>query len=60
MSKIYATRVAQWTTFQAVEIIGRMGFTVGHPAEKYLRDAQMLSAIAGSEHLHKQVVSQQL
>lgn len=60
MSKIYATRVAQWTTFQAVEIIGRLGFTVGHPAEKYLRDAQMLSAIAGSEHLHKQVVSQQI
>ncbi|NLV22128.1 MAG: acyl-CoA/acyl-ACP dehydrogenase [Syntrophomonadaceae bacterium] len=60
MSKLYATRVAQRTTFQAVNIIGRLGFTVGHPAEKYLRDAQMLSMIAGSEHLHKQVLSQQI
>ncbi|HPT68644.1 MAG TPA: acyl-CoA dehydrogenase family protein [Syntrophomonas sp.] len=60
MSKLYATKVAQRTTFQAVDIIGRLGFTVGHPAEKYLRDAQMLSAVAGSEHLHKQVLSQQI
>lgn len=60
MSKLYATKVAQRTTFQAVDIIGRLGFTVGHPAEKFLRDAQMLSAVAGSEHLHKQVLSQQI
>jgi len=60
MSKLYATKVAQRTTFQAVDIIGRLGFTVGHPAEIYLRDAQMLSAVAGSEHLHKQVLSQQI
>lgn len=60
MSKLYATKVAQRVTFQAVDIIGRLGFTVGHPAEKYLRDAQMLSAVAGSEYLHKQVLSQQI
>jgi alkylation response protein AidB-like acyl-CoA dehydrogenase len=60
MSKLYATKVAQKTTFQAVDIIGRLGFTVGHPAEKYLRDAQMLAAVTGSEHLHRQVLSQQI
>jgi alkylation response protein AidB-like acyl-CoA dehydrogenase len=60
MSKLYATKVAQRITFLAADIIGRLGFTVGHPAEKYLRDAQMLSAVAGSEHLHKQVLSQQI
>lgn len=60
MAKLYATQVAQRVTFQAIDIIGRMGFTVGHPAEKYLRDAQMLSLIAGSEFLHKRVLSEQL
>lgn len=60
MAKLYATQVAQRVAFQAVDIIGRMGFTVGHPAEKYLRDAQMLSMIAGSEYLQKRVLSEQL
>ncbi len=60
MAKLYATQVAQKVTFQAVDIIGRMGYTVGHPAEKYLRDAQMLSMIAGSEYLQKRVLSEQL
>lgn len=60
MAKLYATQVARRVAFQAVDIIGRMGFTVGHPAEKYLRDAQMLSMIAGSEYLQKRVLSEQL
>ncbi|HWQ75505.1 MAG TPA: acyl-CoA dehydrogenase family protein [Syntrophomonas sp.] len=60
LSKLYATRIAQRITFQAVEIIGRMGYTAGHPAEKYLRDAQMLSMVVGSEFLHQQILSQQL
>jgi len=60
MAKLYAAQVAQKVAFQAVDIIGRMGFTVGHPAEKYLRDAQMLSMIAGSQYLHKRVLSEQL
>ncbi len=60
MAKLYATQVAQRVAFQAVDIIGRMGFTEGHPAEKYMRDAQMLSMIAGSEYLHKRVLSEQL
>jgi len=60
MAKLYATQAAQRITFQAVDIIGRLGFTVGHPAEKCLRDAQMLAVVAGSEYLHKQVLSQQL
>ncbi len=60
MAKLYATQVARKVAFQAVDIIGRMGFTVGHPAEKYLRDAQMLSMIAGSEYLQKRVLSEQL
>jgi len=60
MAKLYATQVAQQVASQAVDIIGRMGFTAGHPAEKYLRDAQILSMIAGSEFLHKRVLSEQL
>ncbi|HHW61349.1 MAG TPA: acyl-CoA/acyl-ACP dehydrogenase [Syntrophomonadaceae bacterium] len=60
MAKLFATQVAQQVTAQAVDIIGRLGFIAGHPIDKYLRDAQMLSIVAGSDHLHRQVLSQQL
>ncbi|CFX99212.1 Acyl-CoA dehydrogenase/oxidase C-terminal [Syntrophomonas zehnderi OL-4] len=60
MAKLYATRTAQRVAFQTVDIIGRMGFAVSYNAEKYLRDAQMLSMIAGSEYLHKTVLAGQL
>lgn len=60
MAKLYATKVAQEVSSQAVDIIGHYGFITGHPAEKYMRDAQMLSIISGSDHLHKQILSQQL
>ncbi|MBO8159147.1 acyl-CoA dehydrogenase family protein [Thermosyntropha sp.] len=60
MARLYATQVAQQVTSNAVDIIGRLGFLIGHPAEKYLRDAQMLSMIAGSDYLHKKVLAAQL
>lgn len=60
MAKLYATQVAQQVTSSAVGLVGRMGFLVGHPAEKYLRDAQMLSIIAGSDYLHRKILAEQL
>lgn len=60
MAKLYATQVAQNVTSNAVDLVGRLGFLVGHPAEKYLRDAQMLSMIAGSDYLHRNVLAAQL
>lgn len=60
MAKLYATQVAQQVTSQAVDLVGRMGLVVGHPAEKYLRDAQMLSMVAGSDYLHRKTVADQL
>lgn len=60
MAKLYATQAAQQVTSRAVDLVGRMGFLVGHPVEKYLRDAQMLSMIAGSDYLHRKTVADQL
>ena len=60
MAKLYATKVAQNVTSNAVDLVGRLGFLVGHPAEKYLRDAQMLSMIAGSDYLHRHILATQL
>ncbi|MEA1960335.1 MAG: acyl-CoA dehydrogenase family protein [Bacillota bacterium] len=60
MAKLYATRIAKQVCDQAVDVIGRLGFIAGHPIEKYVRDAQMLSIIAGSEGLHRHVLAQQL
>lgn len=60
MAKLYATQVAQKVTSTAVDLVGRTGFLVGHPVEKYLRDAQMLSMIAGSDYLHRKTLADQL
>lgn len=60
MARLYATQAAQQVTSSAIDIIGRLGFLIGHPAEKYMRDAQMLSMIAGSDYLHKGVLAAQL
>ncbi len=60
LAKLYATQVAQQVTSQAVDVIGRFGFIAGHPIEKYMRDAQMLSIIAGSDGLHRHVLAEQL
>jgi alkylation response protein AidB-like acyl-CoA dehydrogenase len=60
MAKLYATQVAQQVSSRAVDLVGRMGFLIGHPLEKYLRDAQMLSMIAGSDYLHRKTVADQL
>lgn len=60
MAKLYATQVAQEVTSVAVDMVGKMGFFAPHPVEKYFRDAQMLTVMAGSDHLHRYVLASQL
>lgn len=60
MAKLYATQTARQVTSQAVDVVGRLGFAVGKPLEKYMRDAEMLSIVAGSEYLHRNVLVNQL
>lgn len=59
-AKIISNSVAQEITSRAMEIIGGKAYVRGSRAEKYLRDAKMLSIVDGGEHFHRCLLASQL
>lgn len=59
-SKVIASSVAQEVAAKAMEIVGGQAYLYGHPSEKYLRDAKMLSIVDGSEQFHRNLIAAQL
>ena len=47
MSKLKAGEVAVWATEQAIQILGGYGYTREYPVERALRDARVLTDVAG-------------
>ncbi len=59
-AKIVASQAAQDITSRSMEIVGNQAYVSGNPAEKYLRDAKMLSIVDGSEQFHLSLLASQL
>ncbi|HPF21130.1 MAG TPA: acyl-CoA dehydrogenase family protein [Syntrophomonas sp.] len=59
-AKILSTRAAHDISSKAMEIVGGRAYVKGYPSEIYLRDAEMLSIIDGSEQFHKSLIAAQL
>lgn len=59
-AKIISSSVAQEITSRSLEIVGGKAYVRGSYAEKFLRDAKMLSIIDGSEHFHRCLLASQL
>lgn len=59
-AKIIASEAAQNITWRAMEIVGGQAYVSGNKAEKYLRDAKMLSIVDGSEQFHRCLLASQL
>ena len=59
-AKIVASQAAQDITSRSMEIVGSQAYVNGNPAEKYLRDAKMLSIVDGSEQFHRFLLASQL
>jgi len=57
MAKIAGSRVAVEASSAAMEICGGSGYLVGHPVEKYLRDARVLPLIEGTDNIQKTVIA---
>lgn len=57
MAKIAGSRVAVEAASAAMEICGGSGYLVGHPVEKYLRDARVLPLIEGTDNIQKAVIA---
>lgn len=59
-AKLVSSQAAQDITSRAMEIVGSQAYVNGNKAEKYLRDAKMLSIVDGSEQFHRYLLASQL
>lgn len=60
MAKLYAAEVAQRAAIHAVQIHGGYGCTKGCPAERYYRDAKVLSIVVGTSEIQRMVIAREV
>jgi alkylation response protein AidB-like acyl-CoA dehydrogenase len=59
-AKLYASEVAVKCGNEAVQIMGGYGFTKEYPAEKFLRDAKLMTIGEGTSEIQKLVISREV
>jgi len=59
-AKYYASEVAVKCGNEAVQIMGGYGYTKEYPAEKYLRDAKLMTIGEGTSEIQKIVISREI
>ena len=60
MAKLYASEVAQRAATNAVQIHGGYGCTKECPAERYFRDARILSIAVGTSEIQRMVIAREV
>ena len=60
MAKLKATDTAMKVSTDAVQILGGVGYTREYPVERYMRDAQVLQIVEGTNQIQKVVIARQL
>jgi len=60
MAKVYPAEMARRVTVSAMQILGGAGYMKDYPAEKYVRDAMVLSIIGGANEVLKYFMSLKL
>jgi alkylation response protein AidB-like acyl-CoA dehydrogenase len=59
-AKLYASEVAVKCGNEAMQIMGGYGYTKEYPAEKYLRDARLMTVGEGTSEIQKLVISREI
>lgn len=60
MAKLHASEVALRVTAEAIQILGKYGYSRDHPAEKFARDANAIRIMEGTNHIQRIVIATQL
>ena len=60
MAKLYASEVAVRAAEEAVQILGGYGYTRDYPAERYYRDAKLMTIGEGTSEIQRMVIARQL
>lgn len=60
MAKLYASEVAVRCAEQSVQILGGYGYTRDYPAERFYRDAKLMTIGEGTSEVQRMVIARQL
>jgi butyryl-CoA dehydrogenase/short/branched chain acyl-CoA dehydrogenase len=60
MSKLFASRTAEYVTSKAIEVYGGYGFTREYPVEKYFRDQKVGQIYEGTSNMQLMVIAKQV
>ncbi len=60
MAKLYGSEVAVRCAEEAVQILGGYGYTRDYPAERYYRDAKLMTIGEGTSEIQRMVIARQL
>lgn len=60
IAKLLATDAAMKVTTDAVQVLGGVGYTKGHPLERYMREAKALQIFEGTNQIQRVVIARYL
>jgi alkylation response protein AidB-like acyl-CoA dehydrogenase len=60
MAKLFATEMAQWVTYEAVQIHGGYGYSKEFRVERYFRDARVTTIYEGTSEVQRIVIARHL
>ena len=60
MAKLYASEVAVRAAEEGVQILGGYGYIGDYPAERYYRDAKLMTIGEGTSEIQRMVIARQL
>jgi len=60
MAKLFASEVANFVTYQAIQIFGGYGYTSDYPVERYMRDVKLCEIGEGTSEIQRLVIAREL
>lgn len=60
MAKLYASEMANWVTYKAVQIHAGMGYSKEMPIERYFRDAKITEIYEGTSEIQRLVIARHI
>jgi len=60
IAKLYASEICEKVCSEAVQISGGVGYTREYPAERYYRDAKLLTIGEGTSEMQHNIIADQM
>ncbi len=60
MAKLFATEMAEWVAYQAIQIHGGYGYSREYPVERIYRDARLMTIGEGTSEIQRLVIARRI